>query len=159
MESVGGMEGGEGRWVDWGEFMTSWVIGLEGGLFAESWETNHDDDEFSIFPGRWRDLYDPWQLQGLTSLCKEERIPFSLSQSSVAAWPHPPLFVDVRRSSNFCEMVVNFYAVSSKRGRFTKAPSLKTSWFPCRGPRVSTIRFLFQLQYFDFLFGEVKRPI
>ena len=40
---------------------------------------------------------------------------------------HPPLFVDVRRSSNFCEMVVNFYAVSSKRGRFTKAPSLKTS--------------------------------
>ena len=72
---------------------------------------------------------------------------------------HPPLFVNVRRSSNFCEMVVNFYAVSSKRGRFTKAPSLKTSWFPCRGPRVSTIRFLFQLQYFDFLFGEVKQPI
>ena len=49
---------------------------------------------------------------------------FSLLHSSAE---HPPLFVDVRRSSNFCEMVVNFYAVSSKRGRFTKAPSLKTS--------------------------------
>ena len=70
-----------------------------------------------------------------------------------------PLFLALRRSSHFCEIVVNFYAVLSKRGRFTKAPSLKTSWFPCRGPRVSTIRFLFQLQYFDFLFGEVKQPI
>ena len=39
---------------------------------------------------------------------------------------HPPLFF----SSHFREIVVNFYAVLSKRGRFSKAPSLKTSRYP-----------------------------
>ena len=72
---------------------------------------------------------------------------------------HPPLFLAVRRSSHFCEMVVNFYAVLSKRGRFSKAPSLKTSCFPYRGPRVSTIGVLFGLLCFEFLFGEVNQPI
>ena len=71
---------------------------------------------------------------------------------------HPPLFLAVRRSSHFCEMVVNFYASLSKRGRFSKAPSLKTSCFPCRGPRVSMISFSFRLYYCDALFGGVKRP-
>ena len=59
----------------------------------------------------------------------------------------------------FCEMEVNFYAVLSKRGRFCKAPSLKTSCFPCRGPRVSTFGGLFGLFCFEFVFGEVNRPI
>ena len=77
-------------------------------------------------------------------------------QACIKFLKHPPLFLAVRRSSHFCEMVVNFYAVLSKRGRFSKAPYLKTSCFPCRGPRVSTINFLFGLQYFDFFIRRSK---
>ena len=40
---------------------------------------------------------------------------------------------------------------------FDKATSAKTFCLYYRWPRVSTSLFLFQLQYFDFLFGEVKR--
>ena len=58
--------------------------------------------------------------------------------------------VSATMTSQFCEIVAIFFTVLSKRGRFSKAPSLETSDFSCRGPRVSTIGFYCRLCYFDF---------
>ena len=35
-------------------------------------------------------------------------------------------------------------------------PLLKSSWFPYRGPKISTISLLFRLQYFDFFIRRSK---
>ena len=43
-----------------------------------------------------------------------------------------------------------------KRALFLMTPSLKSSWFPYRGPKISTISVLFRLQYFDFIIRRSK---
>ena len=90
----------------------------------------------SLIPQRYCQKYQALPQIWLPYISEEYRSTFFLfpvdprprpsqGRSLVKAHDHPPLFVDVRRSSNFCQMVVNFYAVSSTRGRLTKAPSLK----------------------------------
>ena len=82
--------------------------------------------------------------------CTESRHQLLLNRSGRLI---PPLFLDLRRSSHFCEIVVNFYAVLSKRARFSKAPSLKNFMFSLQGAKG------FYHQFLDFSFGEVKLPI
>ena len=47
----------------------------------------------------------------------------------------------------------------TNRGRFIRRHLSKLSGFTYRGQRVSTIGALFGLLCFEFLFGEVNRPI
>ena len=48
------------------------------------------------------------------------------------------------------------FAERPKGGAFLVAPFLKSSWFPYRGPNISTISVLFRLQYFDFIIRRSK---
>ena len=68
-----------------------------------------------------------------------------------------PSQIYVRRICNFLEVYASLVPYSPKEGAFILvAPSLETSCFPCRGPRVSTISFWISASMFWFFIRRSK---
>ena len=73
--------------------------------------------------------------------------------------PDYPIIVRTKKLTLLNQVLDMLPTITVQKRLLFKAPSLKASKLYHRRPRVSTMSIKFQLQYFEFLFGEVKQLI